>query len=192
MSELRIYREAGADGAPAGEPRVVQAREDIARELAAIGVLFEAWEAERVLPDDATQDEVIEAYRGPIERLMRDNGFKSVDVVSMYPDHPDREALRKKFLDEHTHSDYEVRFFVDGSGLFYLHPQNEAGRGKVYTVLCERGDLISVPAGTPHWFDMGERPFFKAIRLFCSPEGWVADFTGSDIARRYPAYDELV
>jgi enolase-phosphatase E1 len=107
-------------------------------------------------------------------------------VVSLKPDHPDREALRAKFLNEHTHSDYEVRFFVDGQGLFYIHKA-----GRVYATLCERGDLISVPADTPHWFDMGPRPDFKCIRLFTTPEGWVARFTESDIAGRFPPSRQL-
>jgi len=70
---------------------------------------------------------------------------------------------------------------VDGQGQFYIH-QND----KVYSVLCEQGDLISVPANTPHWFDMGPNPSFKCIRLFTTPEGWVANFTGSRIAQRFP------
>ena len=112
---------------------------------------------------------------------MQENGFQSVDVVSLNPDHPDKAVLRAKFLNEHTHSEFEVRFFVEGQGLFYLHLGDQ-----VYTVLCEQGDLISVPAGATHWFDMGANPHFKAIRLFTNPEGWVANFTGSDIANRFP------
>ncbi|MGB3917472.1 MAG: cupin, partial [Thiothrix litoralis] len=149
--------------------------------LQAQGVRFERWEAAAPLADAATQDEVIAAYRADIERLMVENGFQSVDVISLHPDHPDKAALRQKFLNEHTHTEYEVRFFVDGQGLFYLHIGD-----KVYTVLCEKGDLISVPAGTTHWFDMGANPRFKAIRLFTNPEGWVANFTGNDIAGRFP------
>lgn len=43
-----------------------------------------------------------------------------------------------------------------------------------------------MPAGTPHWFDMSESPSFVAIRLFDNPDGWVAHFTGVDIAQRFP------
>jgi 1,2-dihydroxy-3-keto-5-methylthiopentene dioxygenase len=56
-------------------------------------------------------------------------------------------------------------------------------------VLCEKNDLISVPAGTPHWFDMGSEPNFTAIRIFDNPEGWVAQFTGDGIADAYPRLD---
>lgn len=182
MSILTIYEDVDAN--------VVASYRDfdaIADQLADIGVTFERWEASRELAADASNEAVIDAYREPIERLMRDYGFKSVDVVALHPEHPDRAALREKFLDEHTHGDFEVRFFVDGRGLFYIHHD-----GKVYAVLCERGDLISVPADTTHWFDMGERPSFKAIRLFTTPDGWVASFTGSDTARRFPDFDRFV
>jgi 1,2-dihydroxy-3-keto-5-methylthiopentene dioxygenase len=101
----------------------------------------------------------------------------------MKPDHPEKAAMRTKFLSEHTHSEDEVRFFVEGSGLFSLHIG-----GSVYLVTCERGDLLSVPAGTRHWFDMGDSPRFAAIRLFLDPSGWVAKYTGDAIADRFPKH----
>ena len=157
---------------------------EISSRLAEHGVRFERWQANALLTKDATQAEVIAAYQADIERLMQENGFQSVDVVSLNPDHPDKTTLRAKFLNEHTHSEFEVRFFVEGQGLFSLHLGDQ-----VYTVLCEQGDLISVPAGATHWFDMGANPHFKAIRLFTNPEGWVANFTGSDIAKRFPTLE---
>jgi 1,2-dihydroxy-3-keto-5-methylthiopentene dioxygenase len=112
---------------------------------------------------------------------MREEGYQAVDVISLKPDNPDRAAFRQKFLNEHTHSEDEVRFFVAGAGQFTLHIGD-----KVYEVLCEKGDLIGVPDGTRHWFDMSESPYFVAIRLFTNKEGWVANFTGTDIAEQFP------
>ena len=154
---------------------------EIARELGKVGVRFERWQANKPITAGASQEEVIEAYRDDIDRLMREEGYKSVDVVSLTADHPDRATLRQKFLSEHTHAEDEVRFFVAGSGQFTLHLE-----GRVYDVLCEQGDLIGVPGGTRHWFDMSEEPHFVAIRLFTNPAGWVAEFTGDDIATRFP------
>lgn len=153
----------------------------IAAELKRAGVRFEQWDTTRELPPAAAQDQVIEAYGDSIQRLMATEGYRSVDVVSITPDHPQRDELRQKFLAEHTHAEDEVRFFVAGSGLFSLHIGEH-----VYNVLCTQGDLISVPAGTRHWFDMGPRPHFTAIRLFTNPDGWVARFTGDTIADRFP------
>jgi 1,2-dihydroxy-3-keto-5-methylthiopentene dioxygenase len=156
----------------------------ISARLQQAGVKLERWQAGHDLPDNADPETVIAAYRESIDRLNARYDFQSVDVVSITPDHPDAAAMRGKFLHEHTHADFEVRFFVEGSGLFYLHIDD-----KVYMALCERGDLISVPANTPHWFDMGSRPAFKCIRFFTTPDGWEADFTGSDIATRFPDFD---
>ena len=177
MSRLRIFSE--DDGATALETHTTHA--GIGNALRAVGVRFEQWEASQPVAPGATQDEVIAAYRADIDRLMREEGYKTVDVVSLTPDHPDRAALRQKFLSEHTHAEDEVRFFVAGSGQFTLHID-----GKVYDILCEQGDLIGVPDGTRHWFDMSESPHFVAIRLFNNPAGWVAEFTGDEIALRFP------
>jgi len=181
MSELRIY----SDANPNKAEKVLTQFESIRDALAGIGVEFERWQATKQLYEHASQDEVIEAYRPSIDALMKKYGFKSVDVISLYADHPQKEAMRDKFLHEHTHADFEVRFFVEGQGLFNIRKD-----GKVYAVLCQRGDLISVPANTTHWFDMGPQPVLKCIRLFAIPEGWVATFTGDKIADRFPRLEE--
>jgi len=159
----------------------------IAERLSEIGVEFERWEASHPLAADADQQSVLDAYHDSIDMLNKKYGFSTVDVVALGPDHPQKTEMRNKFLNEHTHADFEVRFFVGGSGMFYLRKN-----GKVFAVLCEQGDLISVPANTTHWFDMGEKsPSFKCIRFFTKPEGWVGNFTGDTIASRYPTYDQL-
>ena len=97
MSELRIY--------PDTNPAQVEVYTDyaeISAQLQAIGVRFERWQANAPLRDDACQEEVIAAYRADIDRLMAENGFQSVDVVSLQPDHPDKAVFRQKFLNEHT------------------------------------------------------------------------------------------
>lgn len=157
---------------------------EIKKALLPFDVRFERWEASVKLPPGAGQDAVLEAYAKDIDRLKKIGGYQSVDVVRMHPEHPDRDAMRNKFLSEHTHADDEVRFFVEGAGAFYLR-NNE----HVLKLVCEAGDLLSVPAHTRHWFDMGPRPFFAAIRLFTTPEGWVASFTGDKIADTIPKHE---
>jgi 1,2-dihydroxy-3-keto-5-methylthiopentene dioxygenase len=182
MSRLRIFNAEQ----PQNPSSVHEDHAGIARELAKVGVRFEQWEASQPVVPGASQEQVIAAYRHDIDRLMSEEGYQSVDVISLTPDHPDRATLRQKFLSEHTHSEDEVRFFVAGAGQFTLHIQD-----KVYDVLCEQGDLIGVPDGTRHWFDMSEAPYFVAIRLFTNKEGWVANFTGSDIAEQFPRMKPL-
>ncbi|MGR4049180.1 1,2-dihydroxy-3-keto-5-methylthiopentene dioxygenase [Kosakonia cowanii] len=155
--------------------------DDIQQKLNAKGVRFERWQADRDLGANPTPETVINAYQHAIDKLVEEKGYQSWDVISLRADNPQKEALRSKFLSEHTHGEDEVRFFVEGAGLFCLHIGSE-----VYQVLCEKNDLISVPAGTPHWFDMGSEPNFTAIRIFDNPEGWIAQFTGDAIADGYP------
>lgn len=158
--------------------------ERIAAELANAGVHFERWAADAQLAPGADQAAVVAAYRSSIDRLMAAGGYQSVDVIRLERGTPNTEPMRKKFLDEHRHSEDEVRFFVEGRGAFYLHVGE-----KIYQTICVKGDLISVPAGTKHWFDMGADPEFTAIRLFVNPDGWVAQFTGDAIASRFPTLD---
>ena len=180
MSALTVYSEHGDQQAT-----TITEFDGIAAELAKLGVQFERWQTDQPLAEDADQETILAAYRTSVDKLNQQYGFKSVDVVSLGPDHPDKITLRQKFLDEHTHADFEVRFFVDGKGLFYLHVD-----GQVYLVMCEKGDLISVPANTTHWFDMGENPDFKCIRFFTTENGWVGDMTGSTIAQQFPSFDQ--
>lgn len=156
----------------------------IAGALAPIGVSFERWTPAAPLAADADDKALLAAYEADIRRLSESGGYRSFDVIRVLPDNPKREELRAKFLEEHIHEDDEVRFFVEGSGMFYLHAD-----GRVHMLLCEAGDLISVPAGLKHWFDMGPAPRFCAVRLFTTPEGWVAKFTGAPIARAFPSYE---
>lgn len=178
MSHLQIFDE--SDG---GAPLIDTSDGDtIATELATIGVRFERWPTREM----ADASEILTVYAPEIDRLKAEAGYQSVDVIALAPDHPDRATLRGKFLSEHTHGEDEVRFFVDGEGLFTLH---EGGR--VFNMLCTKGDLISVPAGMKHWFDMGPAPRFTAIRLFVNPDGWVARFTGDRIADRFPRHEPV-
>ncbi len=148
--------------------------------LIRFGVRFSRWPV-RPLPTEFDAAKVLLAYQSEIQNLKASKGYTTVDVIRVTPTHPEREALRNKFIEEHTHSDDEVRFFAEGSGAFYLHLGDT-----VVQILCFAGDLIAVPAGTKHWFDMGPEPLFTAIRLFVSPEGWVGQFTDDPLSGQVP------
>ena len=180
MSRLRIFEETQ----PASPVFVSSDAHEIANELSRIGVLFEQWQPRADVEPGASQDEIFDAFREDIDRVVTENGFNSVDVASIAPDNPNKDAARAKFLDEHFHKEDEVRFFVAGSGMFTLHV-NE----RVYEVVCRKGDYISVPDRTLHWFDMGPEPAFVAIRFFKDPEGWVGHFTGTDWAQKFPRFE---
>lgn len=146
------------------------------------GIFFAQWQANVVFEDKANQEEILEAYAHELKPYMHKNGYKTADVISINHLTENYEAIRAKFLAEHTHSEDEVRFFVDGRGLFWFNLANEP----VFNVLCEAGDLISVPTGTKHWFDAGEKnPFVKTIRIFTDTSGWTPHYTASEIEKNY-------
>jgi len=179
MSRLRVFSESD----PSAVLFESSDADAIALKLADLGVGFERWPV-RAVADNASPEDIKHMYKPEIDRLVAENGFQAVDVVSINPEHPEREAMRAKFLSEHSHKEDEVRFFVRGSGLFTLHIGEY-----VYEMLCQAQDLIRVPDGTRHWFDMGPAPCFTAIRFFTEADGWVGYFTDSDIAAKFPRYE---
>ncbi|MCE7796348.1 cupin [Sphingobium sufflavum] len=180
MTALALY-----DDRPPHAPHgTIIDRDAIAVALAPAGVRLEQWDACAILPSDADDAAILSAYGADVARLKAAGGYQSCDVVRLTPHHPQRVEMRAKFLAEHVHDDDEVRFFVEGSGLFYIR-----ANGAVMALECTAGDLIVLPAGTHHWFDTGAEPHFTAIRLFTTPDGWVARFTGDEIAKAIPLYD---
>ncbi|WP_410870264.1 1,2-dihydroxy-3-keto-5-methylthiopentene dioxygenase [Nocardia sp. A7] len=165
---------------------------EIGTELARHGIAYSHWD---VLADAAvTASDALLAHYGPqIAELNASGRYQHIDVARIHPDadNPEWPAVaagaRAKFLDEHRHAEDEVRFFAAGRGCFYLHVGDA-----VLATVCEAGDLLSVPAGTLHWFDMGTTPDFIALRFFEEADGWVGDFTGDKISAGFPTLDELL
>lgn len=146
------------------------------------GVFFDQWQAAVLFEDTATPDEILKAYEPDLQPFMQAGGYQTADVITINHLTENYEAIRAKFLSEHTHSEDEIRFFVDGQGLFWFNLDGEP----VFNLLCEKGDLISVPAGTKHWFDAGEtNPFVKAIRIFIDMSGWVPVYTESKLEQQF-------
>ena len=176
MSYLKIYNNANIKNFI-----LIKEFNAIKKNLQEINVYFERWETKKILPNNHKQEEIIKLYESEINSLKHTYNFTTVDVISVNQDTPNINEIRNKFLHEHTHSEDEVRFFIYGQGLFYIHHNN-----RVYGILCKKNDLIHIPAGTKHWFDMGNKPDLKSIRFFSNNEGWVAKFTGNDIAKDFP------
>lgn len=164
---------------------------EIAAELARRGIAFDRWPVVSGA-ETLASDELLARYADQVAALNTDGRYKHIDIARIHPDDADptwtevAAGARQKFLDEHRHAEDEVRYFAAGRGCFYLHLGDE-----VAAVVCEGGDLLSVPAGTLHWFDMGARPDFIAIRFFEEEDGWIGDFTGDTISRGFPSLDEL-
>lgn len=149
------------------------------------GIFFDQWNADVVFEDTANQEEILKAYESSLQPFMQSGGYQTADVITINKLTENYDAIRAKFLAEHTHSEDEIRFFVDGEGLFWFNLDDEP----VFNLLCEQGDLISVPEGTKHWFDAGEtNPFVKAIRIFIDMSGWVPHYTESGVEGKFSEF----
>lgn len=164
------------------EQRVISSTDEIRMYLNQQGIFFDQWSCSVVFDDRASQEEILEAYERDLKPFMERGGYLTADVISINSLTENYNAIRAKFLAEHTHSEDEIRFFVDGQGYFWFNLEG----APVFNVLCQKGDLISVPAGTKHWFDAGANdPFVKAIRIFIDQSGWIPEYTGSGIDQKY-------
>jgi 1,2-dihydroxy-3-keto-5-methylthiopentene dioxygenase len=163
------------------EQRTIQDQYEIAGYLRSIGIDYERWEPSHPVASDASAKEILEAYGEEIERLKNEGGYVTADVIDVKPDTPGLDAMLAKFASEHWHSEDEVRFIIEGRGLFNVRPRS----GPVVGIEVEPGDLIRVPKGTWHWFNLCNDRRIRAIRLFQDPAGWAANYTDSGMAARY-------
>lgn len=146
------------------------------------GIFFDQWLCDVEFSDSASSEDILRAYEKDLVPFMKKGAYQTADVISIHSSTENYNALRSKFLAEHIHTEDEIRFFVDGKGLFWFNIEGDL----IFNLLCEKGDLISVPAGIKHWFDAGEKePFVKAIRIFIDTSGWVPHYTESQIEKSY-------
>jgi 1,2-dihydroxy-3-keto-5-methylthiopentene dioxygenase len=163
------------------ESRTLTAAQEITAYLAGIGIDYENWEPSQPLPAEASNDEILDAYAADVEKLKARGGYVTADVINVNPQTPGLDAMLAKFSREHIHTDDEVRFIVQGRGVFHIHPRE----GAVIAIEVEAGDLIRVPKNTWHWFDLCADRQIRAIRLFQNPAGWTPHYTESGIDANY-------
>jgi len=163
------------------EDRTLRAQEEIADYLAGIGIDYERWDLPKAVGDDASPEGILAIYSEQIENLKQRGGYVTADVIDVSPATSNLEAMLAKFSREHWHDEDEVRFIIRGHGLFHIHPR----QGPLTAIEVESGDLIRVPLGTWHWFDLCGDRTIRAIRLFQEQAGWTPHYTDSGIDRGY-------
>jgi 1,2-dihydroxy-3-keto-5-methylthiopentene dioxygenase len=172
------------------EKRTLSDLKTITQYLEGIGVSYERWQPSTPVSDGALPDEILAAYAPEIEKLKVQGGYTTADVIDVKPGTPGLESMLARFNREHWHDEDEVRFIIRGRGLFHIHPR----KGPVVAVEVEAGDLIRVPRGTWHWFDLCAEREIQAIRLFQDISGWAPHYTDSGVDEGYqpvclgPAY----
>lgn len=155
--------------------------DEIKAHLASISIDYERWENRKNISPDASAAEILDAYANEINKLKAKGGYQTADVIDIKPDVPNLDAMLDRFRPEHRHDEDEVRFIVKGCGIFHIAPVN----GDVTAVKMTAGDLIRVPRGTHHWFDLDETRTVRAIRLFQDTAGWTPIYTESGLEKNY-------
>ncbi|MBS1714475.1 MAG: cupin domain-containing protein [Armatimonadetes bacterium] len=155
--------------------------EEIKSRLADLGIGYEVWKPKFHLEGAPSSETVLEAFAEEIEKLKAQGGYVAADVIDLFPDTPNLDTMLAKFSKEHWHDEDEVRFIVEGRGVFHIRPRE----GDVVALEVEEGDLARVPAGTWHWFDLCQEKRIRAIRLFQDPSGWTPRYTDSGVDKGY-------
>jgi len=164
--------------------RCIENEEELRAFLKPFGIYHERWPLEERVDPNASQEEILRAYAPEIKRLMDQGGYVTADVINVNPETPNLEAMLDKFRKEHTHSEDEVRFILKGRGLFHIHPHHRPG-APVFAIQVEAGDLINVPKGTQHWFDLCQDKTIRAIRLFQDKSGWTPNYIDGSVHEKY-------
>lgn len=124
------------------------------------GVMYEQFPTE---PDQ---------YLPALSQLKERRGYVEQDEVALSPQLENLEAICAKFIDEHSHTEDEVRFVLEGEGIFDIRSlADEWMRVKV-----EPGDLLVVPEGRHHRFMLTDQKAIRCVRLFKDQSGWVANY----------------
>ena len=154
---------------------------EIGEFLRPFGIWYRCFEGGDDLGEGATNEEILEAYDEPIQQLMHEGAYVTADVIDVGPDTPNLQEMLDKFNKEHWHDENEVRFVVAGRGIFHIHPEG----GDVFSIEVEANDMINVPRGTHHWFDLCDDRHIRCIRLFQDPAGWTPHYTQTGEESKY-------
>ncbi|HSS18936.1 MAG TPA: hypothetical protein VLL54_02575 [Pyrinomonadaceae bacterium] len=163
------------------ESRTLSDAKEVAEYLATCGIDYQRWSPSHAVAENAPPEVILDAYSKEIEEMKASGGYVTADVIDVKPETPGLEAMLAKFSSEHWHDEDEVRFIIAGHGLFHIHPQS----GPVIAIEVVAGDLIRVPRGTLHWFNLCADRRIRAIRLFQDVAGWTPRYTESGTDKNF-------
>jgi 1,2-dihydroxy-3-keto-5-methylthiopentene dioxygenase len=163
------------------QDRTLTGKPEIVAYLATCGIDYEQWATAHSVAADAPAETILQAYAVEIEQLKARGGYVTADVIDVNEETPGLDEMLAKFNREHWHDEDEVRFIISGHGVFHIHPEN----GPVVAIEVEAGDLIRVPRGTRHWFDLCADRRIRAIRLFQDVTGWTPHYTDSGVDEKF-------
>ncbi|MGZ7041191.1 MAG: 1,2-dihydroxy-3-keto-5-methylthiopentene dioxygenase [Thermoanaerobaculia bacterium] len=119
------------------------------------------------------------ARTSELARIKKEHGYRDEDEVSLSNDTPNLEAICAKFDKEHYHTLDEVRFVVEGEGIFDVRNKSD----QWVRIFVEEGDLIIIPANTYHRFMLTPAKKIRCARLFLNHEGWTPLYREATVAK---------
>lgn len=181
MSRLSVHHQTSPDI----PNKVLGHAEDITSTLAAVGIDFRVLDIDLKLQPGVAQAEVLSAIAAPLRQLQSDHDLGHVEVTSIdqrrWPTEHDKPVGAPQEITVEGEQRY---LFLSGQGMLSLHIDDY-----VFVLLAERNALVSVPAGTRHWFDLGEFPYCTMVRL-STGNAAVGKPSGDDIAARFPRLED--
>lgn len=117
-------------------------------------------------------------YEPALFDLRERRGYVARDEVALATDTPDLDTITRKFIDEHLHTDDEVRFVLSGAGIFDIRSADD----RWMRVEVEPGDLIVVPANRHHRFLLTDARNIRCVRLFKDRSGWAPIYRARESA----------
>ena len=181
MSSLTVYHQSS----PEYPNKLLTHLEDIASTLADVGVQFSQVPVQQPVTAGTASDELMAACRVQIDQLLSQHGYACAEVLSLCDERGEGSELARSLRAEQCCQPAHLHYYLAGRGLLALHIGEY-----VYSLLCEKGDLLRLPADTAQWFDGGEHPRFAVLRLFDSAQ--VPDFVpvAGDFAAAFAGLDD--
>jgi 1,2-dihydroxy-3-keto-5-methylthiopentene dioxygenase len=160
------------------QEKTLTSPEAIAELCNPLGIYVDHWDVSALGPEICRMasvnpeygSQILDCFRESLEALKQRQGYLTEDIISLSPETPNLDTILAKFDKEHHHTDDEVRGILYGNGIFGIVPPD----AEPFEIHVEAGDLIVVPAYTRHWFTLKEDREIVALRVFKTPEGWVA------------------
>jgi 1,2-dihydroxy-3-keto-5-methylthiopentene dioxygenase len=158
--------------------------ESISQHLGTLNIQLKKWPigedaaTHTLLARPSLQDDEKERVLRALDRYFESlDGYQSRDMIVLNPETPNLNGMLAKFSRPHTHADDEVRYIVDGEGVFgFVCPDSTQ-----MELTIQPEEYINVPAGTEHWFYLTPQRRIKAIRYFVDTLGWMPEYTSTEI-----------
>ncbi|MCW7508557.1 cupin domain-containing protein [Leptospira levettii] len=153
----------------------IQDKDQVKAFLTQKGLVYESYKTPESLDlilgqkglSDAEKEEILSGLEYRFDQLKKEHGYKANDLVVLHDEVPGINDVLAKFDKLHIHTDEEVRYIIDGSGIFGFIIDGER-----FEVHVGKGDFISIPANTNHWFTLDKNLRIKAVRYFKDNSGW--------------------